>query len=224
MSIAERLEEVRRRISQAGNATLVAVSKTHPATAIREAYATGQRDFGENYAQELTAKRAELADLQDIRWHFIGALQSNKAKLVVPGTTLVHAVDRLSVADALSRRAVGAGTVCEALIEVNVGGEESKAGAAPEAVEQLIAALAGLPGLRIRGLMCVPPPVADAERSRPSFRRLRLLRDDLRRRHPSVELLSMGMTGDFEVAIAEGATHVRIGTAIFGAREARPAQ
>jgi pyridoxal phosphate enzyme (YggS family) len=135
MSIAENLAEVRAQIDDAcrkagrspSTVTLVAVSKTHPSDAIREAYAAGQRDFGENYAQEFAAKREALADLPDLRWHFIGALQSNKVKLVVPGTVLVHAVDRLSVAEALSKRAAAAGSTVDLLVEVNVGGEASKA-------------------------------------------------------------------------------------------------
>lgn len=226
MSIAERLAAIQSRVEAAAKAagrdpntvTLIAVSKTHPATAIREAYQAGQRDFGENYAQELAAKRAELSDLTDIRWHFIGALQSNKAKLVVPGTTLVHAIDRTSVAEALAKRARAAGLTCEALIEVNVGGEESKAGIAPAEVGALLQQLSGFDGLRVRGLMAIPPPSDDPEAVRPAFRRLRELRDQLHATQPQLDLLSMGMSGDFEVAIAEGATHVRVGTAIFGSR------
>jgi pyridoxal phosphate enzyme (YggS family) len=224
--LAARLEAIRFRVEQAaqragrdtGGITLVAVSKKHPAEAIREAYRAGQRDFGENYAQELDVKRAQLADLPELRWHFIGALQSNKARLVVPGTTMVHAIDRLSVAAALGRRALATGTTCDALLEVNVGGEVSKAGLAPDAIEELLTQLAGVEGLRVRGLMCIPPPAESPEQARPAFRQLRELRDTLRRRHPGIELLSMGMSDDFEVAIAEGSTHVRVGTALFGAR------
>jgi pyridoxal phosphate enzyme (YggS family) len=226
MSITTRLEEIRARVDGAArgagrdpdSVTLIAVSKTHPAESIREAYAAGQRDFGENYAQELAAKREQLADLKDLRWHFIGALQSNKAKLVVPGTVLVHAVDRISVAEALAKRARTAGVSCEVLIEVNVGGESSKAGVDPDGVAALLQQVSALEGLRIRGLMTIPPPVENADEARPFFRRLRALRDELRPQFPSLEQLSMGMSGDFEVAIAEGATHVRVGTAIFGSR------
>jgi pyridoxal phosphate enzyme (YggS family) len=224
--IADRLAEVRHRVVTAtersgrdpSSVTLVAVSKTHPAGAIREAYEAGQRDFGENYAQELVEKRAELADLPEIRWHFIGALQSNKARFLVPGTALIHAVDRMSVADALSRRAVQAGTVAEALAEVNVGGEETKAGISADALPELLGQASVLTGLKIRGLMCIPPVVERAEDARSFFVRLRTLRDSLRPRFPGMELLSMGMSHDYEVAIAEGATHVRVGTAIFGPR------
>lgn len=224
--IQANLREIRRRIDAAcvrarrepSSVTLVAVSKMHPSESIRAAYDAGQRDFGENYAQELAAKRTELADLPDIRWHFIGALQSNKAKLVVPGCVLVHAVDRESVAEALARRAQLAGTVAEALVEVNVGDESSKAGVPLTEARALIEKLSGLEGLRLRGLMCIPPPCDTPDAARPYFSRLRAIRDELRETHPVFDLLSMGMTGDFEAAIAEGATHVRVGTAIFGAR------
>ncbi len=225
-AIAGRLDRVRERIAHAAveagrdprSITLVTVSKKQGADAIREAYAAGQRDFGENYAQELSSKRAELADLTDLRWHFIGALQSNKARLVVPGTVLVHAVDRMSVAEALAHRATLAGLEEEVLIEVNVGGEASKAGVTPEATADLIQSAAALPGLSVRGLMCIPPPVASPGEAKPFFRRLRELEESLRPAHPKLTMLSMGMTADFEAAIAEGATHVRVGTAIFGAR------
>lgn len=226
VGIRQRLFAVRARVQDAcvragrepSSVTLVAVSKTHPAQALRAAYEAGQRDFGENYAQEFAVKREALRDLADVRWHFIGALQSNKAKVVVPGTVLIHAVDRESVAQALAKRAQASDTVVEVLVEANVGGEASKAGVAPEAVEPLVARIAGLEGLRVRGLMCVPPPVDTPDEARPFFRALRELRDRLRPAHPTLDLLSMGMTSDFEAAIAEGATHVRVGTAIFGAR------
>lgn len=198
--------------------TLVAVSKTWPVQDIRDAYLAGQRDFGENYAQELEQKRKALADLDDIRWHFIGVLQSNKAKLVVPGCELVHAVGRPSVARALSRRAQAAGIVADALIEVNVAGEASKGGVGLDEVEAFADSLGEYEGLRITGLMCIPPPDDDPESSRASFQRLRELAGALKSRHHSLSKLSMGMSGDFEVAISEGATHVRVGSAIFGPR------
>ena len=226
-AIPDRLAEVRRGLEEAARSagrdpsqvTLVAVSKKHPADAIRQAYAAGQRDFGENYAQELVEKQQQLADLADIRWHFIGALQSNKARVVVPGCVLVHAVDRLSVLDALSRRAVASNVTCDVLIEVNVGGEASKAGVSPEAVSALLDQAATRPALQVRGLMCIPPPVVTPELARPFFRRLRDLRESLQDGHPRLDFLSMGMTSDFGAAIAEGATHIRVGTAIFGLRE-----
>jgi pyridoxal phosphate enzyme (YggS family) len=229
MSIAANLASVRARIEAAcrearrnpAEVTLVAVSKTHPPEAIREAYAAGQRDFGENYAQELASKREALSDLTGLRWHFIGAMQSNKAKLVVPGTALVHAVDRPSVAEALSRRTGTAGPTVDLLVEVNVGDESTKAGVAPQDVEPLIEAIDGLPSVRVRGLMCIPPPTNDEATARAAFRRLRVLSDGLRTRHPPMDVLSMGMSDDFAFAVAEGATHVRVGTAIFGARPTR---
>lgn len=224
--IRENLAHVQAQTAQAAQAagrdpaevTLVAVSKTWPAQDIRYAYEAGHRDFGENYAQELTQKREELTDLTDIRWHFIGALQSNKAKLVVPGCALVHAIDRPSVAQAVSRRAEAAGVVADVLIEVNVGGEESKAGIAPEDVESFVDALSDDKGLRVVGLMCIPPPSNDPQVSRTSFQRLHEMLERLKRQHAALSILSMGMSGDFEVAISEGATHVRVGSAIFGQR------
>ena len=227
--VADRRALVRARLACAcaragrdgSSVTLVAVSKTHPAAAIRECYAAGQRDFGESYAQELAKKRAALADLEGIRWHFIGALQSNKARLVVPGAAMIHALDRASTAEAIAKRAQANGTTVDALVEVNVGGEASKAGLAPDGVESFVTRCESLAGLAVRGLMCLPPNADDAEQARPFFQRLRELRDALRIRHPTLELLSMGMTHDFEVAIEEGATHVRVGTAIFGEREYR---
>ncbi len=199
--------------------TLIAVSKTHPPEAIRAAYQAGQRDFGENYAQELSRKREALSDLPDIRWHFIGALQSNKAKLVTPGCVLIHAVDRDSVGEALSRRAVQAAVTQSVLVEVNVGDEASKAGVTPNEAPELISRLRKLPGLSVRGLMCIPPPTESEPEARGYFARLRTLRDALQQSDPSLALLSMGMSGDFEAALLEGATHVRVGTAIFGERD-----
>lgn len=227
-TITAGLTAVRHRIEAAARAsgrqpqdvTLVAISKTQPSAAIRAAYEAGQRDFGENYAQELARKRKELADLPDIRWHFVGALQTNKAKFVVPGTSLVHAVDRLAAAEALGRRAVAAAETVDVLLEVNVGDEESKAGIAIQRVPELAEAVNRVDGCVLRGLMCIPPP-ATGDEARRFFASLRDARDQLCRRFPSAELLSMGMSGDFEEAIAEGATHVRVGTAIFGARRPR---
>jgi pyridoxal phosphate enzyme (YggS family) len=229
MSVTENLAAIRARVAAAcrtagrdpAAVTLVAVSKTHGPEAIREAYAAGQRDFGENYAQEFAAKREALADLPDLRWHFLGALQSNKAKLVVPGTVLVHAVDRHSVAEALSRRAAAAETTIDLLVEVNVGAEASKAGVAPEAVETLLTTIEPLPAVRVRGLMCIPPPTEAEAEARAAFGRLRAVAAGLTTPNRPLEILSMGMSGDFEWAITEGATHVRVGTAIFGARNRR---
>jgi pyridoxal phosphate enzyme (YggS family) len=219
--VAGRLAAVRARIDAAARAagrdpssvTLVAVSKTQPAEAIRAAYAAGQRDFGENYAQELVAKHAALADLDGLRWHFIGALQRNKAKDVAPRAHVIEAVDRLELARELDKRAAAAGRTLEVLLEVNVGGEASKSGAAPADVPALVDAVRALPRLALRGLMTIPPEVDDPADARPYFAALRALAQE----HGLAEL-SMGMSHDFEAAIAEGATLVRVGTAIFGAR------
>lgn len=223
--IAGRLAEVRRRLDEAaagagrapGSVRLLAVSKTKPPEAIRAAYAAGQREFGENYAQELTAKAAALADLPDLRWHFIGRLQRNKAKQVIQAARAVHTVDRADLAAELGKRAAAAGVTVDVLVEVNVSGEASKGGCPPEAVGEVLAAVAAEPSLRAVGLMTIPPETEDPEGARPVFAALRALRD----RHggaAALPELSMGMTHDFPVAVAEGATIVRVGTAIFGAR------
>jgi len=223
--VAARVAEVRKHIDEAtlragrpaGSVLLLAVSKTKPAEAIRAAYAAGQRDFGENYAQELEQKAKELSDLPDLRWHFIGRLQRNKAKQVVRVARVVHAIDREELAAELDRRAQAAGVTIDALVEVNVGGEASKGGCEPEALGPLLDAIRRCANLRLRGLMTIPPATEEAEGARPYFAKLRALRDA----HGGVEALpelSMGMTHDFEVAVAEGATIVRVGTAIFGAR------
>lgn len=224
MTIAERWREVRASVEAAcvradrdpKTVTIVAVSKTHPIEAVREAAAAGATDFGENYAQELATKRAELPD---VRWHFIGRLQRNKAKLVAGQVVLVHAVDTLELAHELAKRA--GGSVQPILLSVNVGGEQTKGGVTPDGALALARGLAGTSGVRLDGLMTMPPPSDDPEASRPAFEALRALRDrieqDLGRALP---VLSMGMSGDYAVAIACGATHVRIGTAIFGTRDA----
>jgi pyridoxal phosphate enzyme (YggS family) len=204
----------------AAEVTLIAVSKTHPAGAIREAFAAGATDFGENYAQELAAKAAELAagsPAPALRWHFIGRLQRNKARLVAGKVALIHAVDSAELAAEIARRAAGA--VQPILLAINVGGEASKGGVTPDAAPPIARALAAVAGTSFDGLMTMPPPADDPEASRPHFLALRALRDrlagELGRPLP---VLSMGMSHDFEVAIACGATHVRIGTAIFGSR------
>jgi pyridoxal phosphate enzyme (YggS family) len=191
----------------------VAVSKTQPAAAIREAYEAGQRDFGENYAQEWREKADALADLPELRWHFIGALQTNKVKYLAGRVAYVHTVDREELARELSRRFAQKAAVARVFVEVNTGGEASKAGCAPDEVPALAAAIRGLPSLELVGVMGIPPPEDDP---RPHFRALRALRDAL-----GVRELSMGMSGDWRVAVEEGATFVRIGSAIFGARPPR---
>jgi pyridoxal phosphate enzyme (YggS family) len=230
VTIAERWRAVTARVAAAceragrpaADVTIVAVSKTHPADAIREACAAGATDFGENYAQELAAKLAELAAGSPAgapapRWHFIGRLQRNKARLVAGKVALIHAVDSAELAAELGRRAGGA--IQSILLAVNVGGEATKGGITPDAAPSVARALAAVAGTSLDGLMTMPPPADDPEASRPHFLALRALRDrladELGRPLP---VLSMGMSHDFEVAIACGATHVRIGTAIFGSR------
>jgi pyridoxal phosphate enzyme (YggS family) len=209
---ASGLTAVRDRIAAAAAAagrspnevTLVVVSKGRSLDQIREVYAAGHRDFGENRAQELVEKAPHLPD--DIRWHFVGPLQRNKAKKVLGA--LLHSLDR----EPLARTWVGS----PALVQVNIGEEPQKHGVAPDAALEFVDLCVGI-GVEVRGLMAIPPRVAFPEQARPFFGTLRRLRDDARRRHPQVRELSMGMTDDFEIAVAEGATMVRIGRAIFGA-------
>jgi hypothetical protein len=232
--IPQRLAEVRRRIVEASAdrgpdaVRLVAVSKGQTVASIRAAWDQGQRDFGENYVQELVSKAEQLGDLTagGLRWHAIGRLQRNKARDVARIASVVHAVDRPELARELDRRASaadrrapgGAATArIEVLVEVNLGGEAAKGGCAPAEVGPLLDAIAGCPNLVARGLMTIPPEAENPEEARPFFRALRELRDH----HggaAALPELSMGMSHDFEIAIAEGATIVRVGTAIFGPR------
>ncbi len=228
MTIADDLARVRDQIAAAidrrgpGPAvTLIGVGKKQPASALATALRAGLRDLGENYAQEFANKQGDptLAALAP-RWHFIGGLQSNKARLVV-GRALIHTVDRPSLVTALAARARALACTQEILVEVNLAGEAQKAGVAPDALPALLDAIAGEAGvLRCVGLMLIPPADDDPERARPHFAALRELAARGADGRPHVELreLSMGMSGDFPVAIAEGATMVRVGTAIFGAR------
>ncbi len=212
MTVAERLARVRAAVPP--GVTLVAVSKGQPSAAIREAWAAGQRHFGENYVQEWRQKSEALADLADLAWHFIGSLQTNKVKYLVGRVALVHTVDRIELAREISRRSAQKEVASAVLLEVNVAGEASKAGCAPAEVPALAEAVRALPGLELRGLMCIPPAEGDP---RPHFRALRALRDRL-----GLAELSMGMSGDYPAAIEEGATLVRVGTAIFGERPRPP--
>jgi hypothetical protein len=223
VTIAENWAHIRGRVDAAcarakrspSEVTLIAVSKVQPAAAIREAYAAGARAFGENYAQELTTKRAELADLAELQWHFIGRLQRNKAKFVAGNVALVHAVDTVDVAEALAKRAPQA-----VLLAVNVADEATKGGTTSDGAIALARSIAAVPGIALRGLMTMPPPSEDPEASRPVFTHLAQLRDRIADALGSpLPVLSMGMSGDFEIAIECGATHVRVGTAIFGARQ-----
>jgi pyridoxal phosphate enzyme (YggS family) len=227
--ISEHCGEVRERISLAcrragrdpSDVTLVAVGKTFPAGKVREAIRAGVVDIGENYVQELLEKREELQG-ESIRWHFIGHLQTNKVRHVAAWVQMIHAVDSRRLAQEINRHAERAGRVIDCLLEVNTTGEDSKFGIAPEGVVALTESLAGLANVRIAGLMTIGPFLPEAEGSRPMFRRLRMLRDEiasLGQANVTMRHLSMGMTGDFEVAIDEGATLVRVGTAIFGSRK-----
>jgi len=224
--IVSRLEGVLDRIARAcaragrdrSSVTLVGVTKAVPVSSIRAALDAGLEVLGENRLQEALPK---IAELPQARWHFIGELQRNKARKVAESFELIHSVDSLRLGQTLARIGEESGRTVHSLVEVNVGGEETKAGLAPAELEGLLRALAGRPGLAIHGLMAIPPPVDDPERVRPHFRRLAsLARAAAGWSLPGItmEHLSMGMTQDFEVAIEEGATLVRIGTAIFGAR------
>jgi pyridoxal phosphate enzyme (YggS family) len=199
----------------ASSIRLVLASKTQPSEAIRAAANAGARDFGENYVQEAIAKRTELPDLTDIRWHLIGHLQTNKVKVAASAFALIHSVDSVRLAAALARAQPSPRV--HALIEVNLGGEASKTGVAPDGVAAILDAARDK--LEIDGLMTIPPPAASAEAARPYFARLRELRDRLATQSGyALSELSMGMTDDFEVAVEEGATIVRIGRAVFGER------
>jgi pyridoxal phosphate enzyme (YggS family) len=232
MPIAENIARVRERIAAAARRagrnpdeiTLMGVSKTFPAESIVEAYAAGLRVFGENRVQEFAAKSGELRDLPDAEWHLIGHLQTNKAAKAVELFDAVDSVDSVRTAEKLNASAEGLGKTLSVLIEINVGGEQAKSGVARDS-DELEHLLLGAPrwgSLKIRGLMTVPPFAEDPEGSRPYFRQLREIRDRIDTRGlPGIDLavLSMGMSHDFEVAIEEGATCVRVGTAIFGERE-----
>jgi pyridoxal phosphate enzyme (YggS family) len=227
-SLTTRLEAVRERINRSASACgrkpssirLVAVSKTKSASLVKEAIGAGVMDLGENYIQEARDKIAELSQYP-ARWHFIGHLQSNKAKYAVSLFELIHSVDSMKVAMELDRQAQKIEKVQSILIQVNVAGESSKSGISPQEAVQLVKEIARLENLSVRGLMALPPFFNAPERVRPYFVALRELRDRIRAEgieRVDMDELSMGMTGDFDVAIEEGATLVRIGTAIFGER------
>lgn len=200
---------------------LVAVSKLHPASCIRELAQWGQVDFGENYVQESLGKQEELAGL-DVTWHFIGGLQSNKAKFVAGNFGLVHSVDSRKLAQALHKKATALGVVQDILLQVNIAGETQKSGVAVESLSELTDEVMEMHGLRLVGLMTMPPFFDEPERARPVFAKLRELKDALEQQVGiALPHLSMGMTGDFVPAVEEGATLVRIGTRIFGQRPPR---
>lgn len=227
-TIATRLQAVQSRIQAAaaaagrppGAVRLIAVSKTFPAAAVREACQAGQLAYGENYVQEATSKIEALSGLP-LEWHFIGPLQSNKTRPVAQLFSWVHSVDRLKLAQRLSAARPDSLPPLQICIQVNVSAEESKSGCSPDEVFDLAHAVAGLPHLRLRGLMAIPEPSPDTSVQRQRFAVLRRLRDDLESRGLALDELSMGMSDDLEAAITEGATMVRVGRAIFGPRQAR---
>jgi pyridoxal phosphate enzyme (YggS family) len=196
----------------AASVTLVAVSKAKPVSDIAAVYELGHRDFGENRAQEMAEKAAVLPT--DIRWHFVGALQTNKARMVRPITHLLHSMDREALAGAWAK---GNDLPPPVLLQVNTGQEPQKSGVMPAKARETLETIAAM-GVEVLGLMAIPPITDDPEEQRPHFALLRRLRDDLARDHPSVEELSMGMTDDFEVAVEEGSSIIRVGRAIFGER------
>ena len=227
-ALRERLARVQDAVRSAARAAgrdaddvaLVAVSKKQPSQAVATAFEAGQVDFGENYVQEAEAKREELRAL-DIRWHFIGGLQSNKARFVAGNYALIHSVDSIKLARELDKRAAQANAVQDILIQVNVACEDSKCGVLEEGLPELAEACEALENVRLTGLMTMPPFFDDPERARPFFSRLRKLGEELGERlGTELRHLSMGMSGDYVAAIEEGATLVRIGTDIFGPRMA----
>ncbi|OUQ27078.1 YggS family pyridoxal phosphate enzyme [Lachnoclostridium sp. An131] len=200
--------------------TLIAVSKTKPVSMIEELLPGGTRDFGENKVQELCGKYEQLP--KDIRWHLIGHLQRNKVKYVVDKVCLIHSVDSLRLAETISAEGLKKGIAVPVLIEVNIAGEESKFGVKPEEAEGLIREIAKLPSIAVKGLMTIAPYVENAEDNRVHFANLKKLCVDIKNKNidnVSMNILSMGMTGDYEVAIEEGATMIRVGTGIFGKRD-----
>jgi PLP dependent protein len=224
VDIRANLERTRDRIARAADRSgrrpedvvLVAIAKTFPVDVVQKAIDAGVQDVGENRAQELKDKVATLG--QRARWHFVGHLQTNKVRNVIGRIALLHSVDRYGLAEAVARRARSLEIVQDVLVEVNIAGEPSKHGVDPGAAVALASEVAALEGVRVRGLMTMPPITEDPEGSRPHFRALAALRDELVHSLPEATELSMGMTRDFEVAIEEGATFVRIGEAIFGPR------
>ena len=225
--IREKLKEVEGHIQEAcdkagrdrKDVTLIAVSKTKPVPMLQEAYELGCRDFGENKVQELVDKYEELP--KDIRWHMIGHLQTNKVKYIVDKVYLIHSVDSLHLAETISKEALKKGVTVSILIEVNVAQEESKFGTTLKGAEVLVEEIAKLPGISIKGLMTIAPYVEDPEKNRQYFAALKQLAVDITRKNidnVNMNVLSMGMTGDYRTAIEEGATYVRVGTGIFGER------
>ena len=217
-SVLKRIASASRAAGRADPARLVAVGKTKPSAALRALASLGQRDFGENYVQEAALKPKELADLE-LEWHAIGPLQSNKCRDVARRFDWLQTLDRARLIEPLARHRAPERAPLNVLIQVNIDDEASKTGCAPEEVAGLAARVRALPALHLRGLMAIPAPLPDLARRRVAFARMRELFDALAARDPTVDTLSMGMSDDFELAIAEGATMVRIGSALFGPRE-----
>ena len=225
LSLGDRLHAVQSRIARAASEagrnaaeiTLLAVSKTFDAAAVRDLAACGQREFGENYLQEALAKQALLGDLSLV-WHFIGPIQSNKTRAIAENFSWVHSVDRLKIAERLSAQRPAGLPPLQVCIEVNVSGESSKGGVAATELPQLADAVTALPGMQLRGLMAIPAPTPDVAAQRAAFRQVRQAFDALVARGHALDTLSMGMSADLEAAILEGATIVRVGTALFGER------
>ena len=227
VSIGSKLQEVKRRIDAAtamagrpaNSVTLLAVSKTQPEAAVREALAAGQRAFGENYVQEGLAKIDAMAALRgQLEWHLVGPLQSNKTRAVAEAFDWVHSVDRLKIAERLSAQRPPGLPPLNVCLQVNISGQASKSGLTAGELPAVAAAVAALPGLRLRGLMAIPEPADNAAEQRAPHAALRALRDALAIQGLLLDTLSMGMSADLEAAIAEGATLVRVGSAVFGAR------
>lgn len=214
------LDGLRRSAPESG-AVLLAVSKAQPTAAVRTLAALGQRAFGENYVQEALAKQRELADLK-LEWHLIGPLQSNKCREAARHFDWVQSVDRARLLPFLDRERPADRPALNVLLQVNIDGEASKSGCAPKDVMALADATAALPRLRLRGLMAIPEPHPDAAHRRAAFARMRTLFEALRERYPGCDTLSMGMSDDYALALAEGATLIRVGSALFGARPAAP--
>lgn len=218
-NILNKVSELSNNSAFGNDAVLIAVSKTKPVDMLKEAYDAGARDFGENKVQELVSKYDELPS--DIRWHLIGHLQTNKVKYIIDKAYMIHSVDSYKLAKEISKEALKHNLTMNILIEVNVADEDSKFGVSIDECENLVRDIAKLPGIMVRGLMTVAPFVQNAEENRDVFRKLRELSVDLKSKNidnTNIDCLSMGMSGDYEVAIDEGATYVRVGTAIFGER------
>ncbi len=228
-NIAERLSSAYRQLAEFSHhplqdeqkPRLIAVSKTKPASAVLAAYQAGQRDFGENYLQELVSKASELASLQDLQWHFIGPIQSNKTRDIARFASWVHSIERFKIAERLAAQRPAELAPLQLLIQVNISAEASKAGVMPAEVLPLAAQIATLPNVVLKGLMAIPAPAVDQDNSA-AFAAMQQLSHQLQQQHPAATELSMGMSDDWQQALTFGATMIRLGTAIFGARETQP--